>query len=178
MPNTKNINEVKQLEEKLAGSSAVFLADYAGLTVKAQGQLRDKIRAAGGDLQVAKNRLLKIAMKNTGYDTTMLEEHMLGPNITLFTSTDAIAPLKALVEFAKSNELEKPSIKIGVLGKDVLSIEKVKQLASLPSKAELIAKLLYTIKAPLSGLVSVINGPTRSLVYALNAIKEKKGAAA
>ncbi len=178
MANTKNVNEVKQLEEKLAGSSAVFLADYAGLTVKAQGALRDKVRAAGGDLRVAKNRLLKIAMeKHLAVLPRELEELLRGPNITLFTSQDAVAPLKALVEFAKANDLEKPSIKIGVLGKDVLSMEKVKQLAALPSKLQLIAKLLYTIKAPMSGMVNVLSAPTRNLVYAISAIKDKKATA-
>lgn len=177
MPNTKNKSEVKALEEKLAGSSAVFFADYAGLTVKAQGQLRAKVREAGGDLRVAKNRLLKIAMKNSGYETDALSEHMLGPNITLFTGNDPVAPLKALVDFAKASEIEKPAIKAGVLGKEVLSMEKVKQLASLPSKAELIAKLLYTIKAPVSGIVNVLAAPTRNLVYALSAIKDKKASA-
>jgi large subunit ribosomal protein L10 len=176
MPNTKNKTEVKALEEKLVGASAVFLADYAGLTVKAQGQLRDKVRAAGGDLRVTKNRLLKIAMKNNGYDTDAVSSELLGPNITLFTSSDPVAPLKALVEFAKSNELEKPTIKAGYLGKDVLSLDKVKQLAALPSKNELIAKLLYVIKAPATGLVNVLSAPTRNLVYALAAIKEKKNA--
>lgn len=176
MPNKKNVSEVKVLEEKLAGSSAVFFADYAGLTVKAQGTLRNAVRAAGGELKVTKNRLLKIAMKNKGYDTDAIASELVGPNVTLFTGNDPVAPLKALVDFAKANEMEKPTIKAGVLGKEVLSITKVKQLASLPSKGELIAKLLYTIKAPLSGMVNVLAAPTRNLVYALAAIKDKKNA--
>lgn len=174
MPNKKNVEEVKQLEEKLAGSTAVFLADYAGLTVQAQGELRAQIRAAGGELKVSKNRLLKIALKNQGYDTDALAPELLGPNLTLFTMDDPATPLKALVEFAKGNELEKPAIKAGVLGKNVLSLTKVKQLASLPGKSELIAQLMYTIKAPISGMVNVMAAPTRNLVYALNAIKESK----
>lgn len=176
MPNAKNTKEVKALEEKLAESSAVFFADYAGLTVKDQGKLRDKIRQAGGDLKVAKNRLLKIAMKNKGYDTEALGLHMLGPNITLFTGNDPVSPLKALVEFAKANDKELPMVKGGVLGKDVLTLDKVKQLAALPSKMELIAKLMYVIKAPVTGMVNVLSAPTRNLVYALSAIKDKKNA--
>jgi large subunit ribosomal protein L10 len=176
MPNQKNLSEVKELEAKLAESSAVFLADYAGLTVKAQGELRNAVRAAGGDLRVSKNRLLKIALKNSGYDTDALQAELTGPNLTLFAANDAVSPLKALVEFAKANELEKPSIKTGVLGKEILSITKIKQLASLPGKNELIAKLMYTIKGPLSGMVNVLAAPARDLVYALNAIKEKKAA--
>lgn len=175
MPNEKNQNEVKLLEEKLTSSSAVYLADYAGLSVKDQVILRDQVRAAGGDLRVTKNRLLKIAMKNVGLDTDALSTDLLGPNITLFAGSDPVTPLKALVDFAVGQDNEKPAIKIGVYEKNVISLDKVKQLASLPGRDQLIAKLIYTIKAPLSGIANVLAAPTRNLVYALSAIQTKRG---
>ncbi len=176
MPNTKNIASVKELEGKLETASAVFLADYAGLSVKAQSELRRKVREAGGELSVAKNSLLKIALKNKGYDVDTLSAELTGPNLTLFTTSDAVAPLKALVEYAKGTELLKPTIKGGYLGKEILSLEKVKQLAALPSKAELVAKLLGTLTNPARNLVGVLSAPMRNFVYALSAIKDKKAA--
>jgi large subunit ribosomal protein L10 len=174
MPNQKNIAGVAELEGKLDSAQAVFLADYAGLTVKEQVTLRDVVRAAGGDMTVAKNSLLKIAMTNKGMDAAKLESELTGPNITLFATTDPVAPLKAMVEFAKGNDKELPKIKAGILGKDVLSMEKVMQLAKLPSKAELIAKLLGTLSNPARNMVGILVAPMRSLVYALSAVNKKQ----
>lgn len=174
MPNKQNIASVAELQTKLGKTQAVFLADYAGLTVKEQVALRDLVRAAGGTITVAKNSLLKIAMTNSGMDTSKLETELTGPNLTLLANEDAIAPLKALVEFAKTNDKELPKIKAGILGKEVLSITKVMQLAALPSKLELIAKLLNTLSNPARNLVNVLSAPMRNFVYALSAIKDQK----
>lgn len=173
MPNKQNIKAVAELEVKLDGAQAVFLADYQGLTVKEQVKLRDVVRAAGGDMTVAKNSLLKIAMTNKGLDATKLESELTGANITLFAGSDAVAPLKAMVEFAKGNDKELPKVKAGILGKDVLSITQVMQLAKLPSKAELVAKLLGTLSNPARNMVGILVAPMRSLVYALSAVSKK-----
>jgi large subunit ribosomal protein L10 len=174
MPNKQNIKAVAELVEKLDKVQAVFIADYAGLTVKEQVELRDKIRSAGGSVTVAKNSLLKIAMTSKGYDVTSLDKELTGPNLTLLAENDAVAPLKALVEYAKGNEKNLPKIKAGILGKDVLSMEKVMQLAALPSKNELIAKLLGTLSNPARNMVGILVAPMRSLVYALSAVNKKK----
>jgi len=173
MPNNKNISAVAELTTKLDQVQAVFIADYAGLTVKEQVTLRGLVRAAGGDMTVAKNSLLKIAMKNKDFDITSIEQALTGPNITLLANGDAVAPLKAMVEFAKTNDKNLPKIKAGVLGKEVLSITKIMQLATLPSKNELIAKLMGTLSNPARNLVSVLTAPMRNFVYALNAISKK-----
>ena len=157
----------------MSQAQAIFLANYAGLSVKEQVKLRQAVQAAGGDLTVAKNSLLKIALNNSGVDTTTIDADLTGPNITLFADTDAVAPLKALVEFAKGSGKELPKVKSGILGKEVLSMEKVIQLSQLPSKLELIAKLLGTMSNPARNLVNVLSAPTRNLVYALSAIKDK-----
>src|SRR3989339_764843 len=176
MPNKQNISAVAELETKLSLAQAVYLADYAGLTVKEQVKLRQAIQAAGGDMTVAKNSLLKIAMTNQGLDTTKLESDLTGPNITLFAGTDAIAPLKAMVEFAGSNEKELPKLKSGILGKEILSFTQVIQLSKLPSKNELIAKLLGTLVNPARNMVGILVAPMRSLVYAISAVNKKKAA--
>ncbi len=174
MPNQKNLEEVKNLEQQLDQVQALFLANYSGLSVKDQQELRAKVKEAGGYLKVTKNTLLKIALKNKGFDVETLSEALTNQNITLFATDDPVAPLKVMVEFAK--EHEKPEVKAGFLGKETLPLEKITQLASLPSKDELIAKLMRTIQGPMSGLVNVLSAPTRNLVYALNTIKEKKEA--
>lgn len=172
MPNKKNLSEVKKIEEQLDNTQALFLADYTGLDVKAQNELREKVKEAGGELKVTKNTLLKLALKNKNIDADTISEELTGQNITLFATDDPIAPLKVVVEFAK--EHDKPKIKAGILGKEIISMEKITQLASLPSKAELIATLIRQIQAPISGIVNVLSAPTRNLVYALNALKDKK----
>jgi len=173
MPNKQNIAAVAELVEKLDKVQAIFIADYAGLTVKEQVTLRDLVRSAGGDMTVAKNSLLKIAMTSKGFDVSTLDKELTGPNITLLANGDVVAPLKAMVEFAKGNERNLPKVKAGILGKDVLSMEKVMQLASLPSKNELVAKLLGTLTNPARNLVSVLSAPMRNFVYALSAISKK-----
>jgi large subunit ribosomal protein L10 len=173
MPNKQNIAAVAELVAKLDKVQAIFVADYAGLTVKEQVTLRDLVRTAGGTITVAKNSLLKIAMTSKGYDFASIEKELTGPNLTLLAENDAVAPLKAMVEFAKTNEKNLPHVKAGILGKEVLSMEKVMQLAALPSKNELIAKLLGTLSNPARNLVSVLSAPMRNFVYALSAISKK-----
>ena len=173
MPNQQNIQAVAELVAKLDKVSAVFLADYAGLKVSEQVALRDLVRAQGGTLTVAKNSLLKIALTNKGYDISALAKELTGPNLTLLANTDAVAPLKAMVEFATAHDKNLPRVKAGILGKEILSITKVMQLASLPSKNELIAKLLNTLSNPAANLVRVLSAPMRNFVYALSAISKK-----
>lgn len=174
MPNKKNVNSVKNLESKLETTQALYLADYQGLSVKDQTELRRRVKEAGGELTIAKNRLLKIAMRNKGFEVESIDTFLKGSNITLFAQNDPIAPLKALVDFSSKNEKELPAIKMGILDKKALSIKEVLHLASLPSKTELIAKLLGTLTNPARNMVGVLSAPIRNFVYALNAIKERK----
>jgi len=171
MPNKANQEAVEKLQSRLENTKAIFIADYAGLNVKSQQILRAKVKEAGGELKVTKNTLLKIAMKNNDIDVDTISTELEGQNITLFATDDPIAPLKVVVDFAKEHEI--PTIKAGILDKEILSMEKIKQLASLPSKQQLIAQLIGQIKAPTTGLVNVLTTPTRNLVYALSSLKTK-----
>ena len=174
MPNKKNIAEVADLTKKVEASSAIYLADYAGLSGNDQVELRSQITQAGGELKITKNRLLALALKSKHAKLSPeMVQALKGPNATLFAGDDAIAPLKALVEFAKENGAKKPEIKAGILGTEALTLDKVKYLASLPGKDQLIAKLLGTLANPARNLVGVLTAPTRNLVYALNAISKK-----
>jgi large subunit ribosomal protein L10 len=175
MPNTKNIAIVEQLKTNMAGAKSVVIADYSGINVADQNKLRAEISKAGGSLNVAKNRLFKlVAKEHVSGDSSALDEALNGQNAFLFALEDAVSPLKALFDFAKDNENLK--IKLGILDGRVLSYEETENLSKLPSKPELIVKLMGQLQAPAYGLVNVLSATTRNLVYALNAIKEKKEA--
>ncbi len=169
MPSQKNLQAVEALKTQFAGAKAIFFADYQGLTVSQMGDLRDKIRAVTGEFSVAKNTLLKLALP---YD---LKEVLQGPTAILVAKEDEISPLKTVVEFAKDAEL--PKIKAGIFEDRILTAKEVNDLAKLPSKPELQAKLVAILKGPLYGLANVLSGNTRKLVYVLQAIKEQKSAA-
>jgi large subunit ribosomal protein L10 len=173
MPSQKNLDQITILKDKFAKAKSIVLADYAGLPVNLQQSLRAKVIEAGGELVVAKNTLLKITAKELDYPIDALTNSFTGPTITLFAYEDEIAPIKALAEFAKENEL--PTIKAGYLNKEPLTKEQVDSLAKLPTKIELIAKTVGTIKAPLTGFVNVLSGNLKNLIYVLTAISKKGG---
>jgi large subunit ribosomal protein L10 len=173
MPSQKNLDQIKDLKDKLTRAKSVVLADYRGLSVSLQQDLRQKILDAGGELLVIKNTLLKIALKEENFDFETLVDSFTGPTITLFAYEDSVAPIKALAEFAKEHEL--PQIKAGFLSKDPLTKDQVEELAKLPTKLELLAKTVATVKAPLTGFVNILSGNIRNLIYALEAIKQKGG---
>jgi large subunit ribosomal protein L10 len=171
MPSQKNIDAVATLKDKLADAKSVVLADYSGLSVVDQTRLRLNITDAGGEFTVAKNNLIKLALEKELVTDAVLDA-LNGPTAVLFSNKDAVAALKALVEFSKEHEL--PQVKLGFMDGKVLTLDEVKQLASLPGRDELMAKLVSQLKAPTYGLVNVLQGNLRGLVQALKQYKEKK----
>ena len=160
MPSEKNVATVNLLKTKLQQAKSIVFADASGLSVNLQRELRQKIKLAGGELIVAKNTLLKIALG--------VKDQLAGPTITLLAYDDEIAPIKALAEFAKAHEL--PKIKAGFLAKEPLTKDQVETLANLPTKIELLAKTVGTLQAPITGFVNVLQGNLRKLVYVLKAV--------
>jgi len=173
MPSQKNQELFETLKTHLDESKSVVVANYSGLNVEAQNELRAKLTEAGGSLQVARNRIFKLAAKETvteGFEA--LEKSLEGQNAFLFSKEDAVSAIKVLFKFSEDNEALE--IKLGILNERVLSYEETEALSKLPSKTELIAQLISRLQGPSYGLVNVLNGPTRGLVNALNAIKDKK----
>lgn len=160
MPNAKNVATVNLLKTKLKDAKSLVFADASGLSVNLQRELRQTVKLAGGELIVVKNTLLKLALG--------VKELLPGPTITLLAYEDEIAPIKALAEFAKTHEL--PKIKAGFLAKEPLSKEQVETLANLPTRIELLAKTVGSLKSPISGFVNVLQGSLRKLVYVLKAV--------
>lgn len=172
-----NISQKKELVERvskeLANAEITILVDYKGLDVLAMTELRAKLREAGVATEVVKNTLLKLAAQDS--DTALMNDFLKGPNAIVISQDDPVAPAKILVDFAKDNE--KLEIKAGAMGGKLLSADDIKALSKMPSKEELLAKLVYTLNAVPTNLVNVLSGVPRSFVNVLNAIKDQKDAA-
>ncbi|HBN83041.1 MAG TPA: 50S ribosomal protein L10 [Clostridiales bacterium] len=161
--------EVSEIVEILKSSQGVVLSEYQGIQVDKDTQMRKEMREAGVTYKVVKNATLIHAFNQMGYKG--FEEDLKGPN-AIACSQDPVAPSKLMSKYAK--QIDKIKIKSGVLEGARIDIDKVNQLATLPSKEELIAKVVSGFNAPLYGLVNVLNGNLRGLVVALNAIVEKR----
>jgi len=172
-----NISQKKELVENLAKELAdaeiSFLVDYKGLTVSQVTELRAKLRDAGAQMAVVKNTLMRLAVKETGSE--VLTDLFKGPNAIIISKDDPVAPAKVISDFLKTNE--KIQLKGAALGGKLLSEEDVMQLAKMPSKEELLAKLVYTLNAVPTNLVNVLAGVPRSFLNVLNAVKDQKDAA-
>lgn len=167
----KKESELASLKENFKTAKTAIFSVASGLTVSDSQELRRKLKSQQVVLQVGKKTLLKKALEDNQLPTGELED-LRGNVAVAFGLADEVAPAKALAEFAKTHE--KLQLKFGLLEGQVITLEKVKQLASLPGKTELLAKLVGTIKAPVNGLVNVLAGNLRGLVNVLNAIKDAK----
>ncbi len=163
MPKTRQQKEavVVKLSEQLDKAKAVVFADYKGLTMKQLSDLRDKLRDVSGELTITKNTLLKKALPAGRQARPELE--LEGPTATLFAYDDEISPIKILVKSLKDAAIGK--VKSGFLGETALDEARILQLATLPTKDELRGKTVGVLVAPLQGIVSVLQGNLRNLVY-------------
>ena len=161
---------VKNLAKEIKESKAVVFSDFRGLSVKDMTTLRKELRGQGVDLKVAKKTLITLALKDAGIDTDT--KNMEGQIALAISREDEVVAAKIIAKMAKANENLK--IVSGLLGKGVLSKEEVIALSKLPSKDELLAKLVGTLNAPVSGFVNVLAGNLRGLVNVLKAIGDSK----
>ncbi len=147
------------------------VTDYRGLSVGKMMQLRSDVREVAGEYKVAKNNLVRLAIRDTAYQA--LEDFLTGPNGWVFAYDDPVGLSKALVKFAEENEAL--TIKGAVLDGTLLEPAQVKGLAALPSLPELQAQLLSLMQAPASRLLRTIQEPGSQLVRLLDALKERQG---
>ena len=160
---------VSEVAAKLQGAQSVIVAEYRGLNVERVTQLRSKARKSGVWLRVLKNTLARRAVKGTPFEK--LSEQMVGP-LMYGISQDPVAGAKVLSEFAKENELF--VIKAGAMPNAVMSAQDIKALSQLPSREELIAKLLGTLQAPMVTLVRTLNEVPGKFVRTLAAVRDSK----
>jgi len=163
---------VNEIKEKLQRAGAIVLVDYRGLNVEEVTELRKRFREAGADYKVYKNTLMTRAFNEL--ENESLIPYLTGPNAIALGYDDPVAPAKILADFAKDHD--KLEIKAGIVDGKFIDVDGVKTLASLPSKEVLVAQVLGGLNSPITGLVSVLQGNIRNLVYALNAISEQKTA--
>lgn len=163
---------VSALHQVFEGANSVIVTQYSGLTVAEITDLRNKMRAAGASFKVTKNRLTRLALAGTKHEE--LSDFFVGPTAIAY-STDAVAAAKVCADFGKTNE--KLVLIGGSLDGDVLSVDRVKALAALPSLDELRAKILGMLQTPASRIASVLQAPGGQVARVLSA-KAAQGEAA
>ncbi len=162
--------EIEKLKGKFSKAQIMIVTDYKGLTVEKFNLLRRKLVEKNSHIKVIKNRLAKIAVKDTPMDA--LAVHFKGTTAVATSDTDPVGPAKAYTDFVKENE--QVQFKAAFMGGKVLSAAQVEALAKLPSREELVAKLMGSMQAPARNLVSVMAQIPRQVVNVLAAIRDQK----
>ena len=160
---------VAEVSEQLAKAQAVILAEYRSVPVKDMTELRKRARGVGVYLRVLKNTLARRAIAQTPFKG--LTEKMVGP-LAYGISSDPVAVAKVLQEFAKENE--KFVIKAGAMPNVVMSAREVAELAKMPSRQELLAKLVATMQAPIAKFVRTLNEVPGKFARTLAAVRDQK----
>jgi len=171
MLKSKKSEVVASLQEKLGRAECQILTDFKGLKVAEFTQLRRELKEAGGELAVVKNTLLKLASEEAMAQA--LANYLVGPTALVLAYRDPVEIAKIVSKYAK----DKPDnfkLKAGVLGHSILTEKDLLELAKLPSREVLLAKLLGVLQGIPTALVSVLAGVPRKLMYTLKALEEKR----
>jgi len=164
---------IEDLTDKINRQKSAALIDFSGIDSVNLFALRDELKKEDCQLQVIKKTLVQKVLEKLGEkDLADKIKSIKGQMALVFGFSDEVAPAKVCYQFSKKQE--KLQLIAGILGKEFLDKEKIMALAELPSKQELLARLVGSLKAPISNFVYVLNGNIKGLVCALNAIKENK----
>lgn len=163
---------VSDIKEKLENAKSLVVVDYRGMTVAQVTELRSQFRAAGVEYVVLKNTLVRRALHELNIEG--LDNVLEGPSAFAFGVSDPVAPAKVIMDYIAKTKIENLKVKAGLVDGTVIDIQGIKALAELPPKEVLIAKLMGSLNAPISGLVGVLSATLRSLVYAIEAVRKQK----
>ena len=167
----KKAEKVTQLAHELEGSTSAIVGTFAKLTVAQDFELRKTVRAAGGRYRVLKNKLAARAAQGSKIEAAL--QGLKGVSSVAYTSGDPVALAKALSTWVGENA--EFTFKLGIIDGKVITVEEVKQLATMPSKETIFSKLLFLINAPAQRLVTVVGGVGRNLAVVVDqGVKENK----
>ena len=172
MANAEKTESVEELKERFNGVHTAVLTEYRGLTVRQLSDLRKQLKGAAADYKVVKNRLARIAIKDSPLDG--LGKHLTGPTGVAYTRKDPVPVAKALQAFLRNNPAL--TIKVGIVEGKVLEPAALKSLADLPSKDALRAQIVGAVQGPMGKIVTLLTAVQGELVRVLEA-RSKQGAA-
>lgn len=172
-PKPEKVQVVEDFSKRLQASKSAVVTGYTGLTVEEVTDLRAKLFHAKVEYHVVKNNLARIALNKC--NITVLDDLLTGPTAIALAMEDAVAPARVLTKFAKNHG--KLSVKGGWMDGRKITLQDIKAMSNLPSREVLIAKVLGSMMSPITGIVQVLAGPMRKMVYALNAVAQAKGKA-
>jgi large subunit ribosomal protein L10 len=161
---------VEELKDELAWARSAYLFDFRGIKVGPVNQLRRQIESSNCRYRVEKNTLIGYAVEGTEMET--LGSELTGMTAIAYSGEDPVALAKVLIAFAKENPTF--TFKTGMVEGRVITGDQMKEIASMPGREELLAKLLFLLQSPIRGLVTVLSGTARSLVTVLSRIAEQK----
>ncbi len=170
MPRPEKVQAVADIKERMEGAQAVFLAEYAGLSVQEQQTLRRELRANGAEFKVVKMTLARLAA--AGLDIDDLDALLLGPTGLTFADGDPVGAAKVLRDFAKGHEVL--VIKGGLLGREFLTPERIAQLADIEPREVLLAKIAGAFEAPMAKMAGLLAALPRNAATAMQQLLEKK----
>jgi large subunit ribosomal protein L10 len=168
----QKIDISEKLADKLQKATSVVFTDYKGLKMSQLKELRSQLAENSAEFTITKNTLLEAAFRREKIEVSDAKATE-GPTATLFSYGDEVSAIKILTKALKTFEVG--SVKGGLIDGEFMAADKVKRLAELPSKDELRAKVVGSLGAPLYGIVGVLQGNLRNLVYALDQIRISKG---
>ncbi len=171
MKKEEKAQEIQELKATFLSSKNVILGTFQGISVAQDTELRRQVRATKSGYQVVKNTLAKIAAKDTPVE--LLVGKFQGTTSVAFNAGDPVALAKVLTQYAKDQPVF--TFKAGIVEGRVISLKDLAAIAELPSREELLSKLLFVLKAPLQRLATVLQASPRKLAVALNEVARKKG---
>ncbi len=173
MPTNEKSTKVAEIKQRFSGAVGVIMTDYRGLSVKQMQALRSKLRETGCEIKVYKNSLTEIAVRELALPS--MGDLLEGPTAFVFAPEDSVATAKAIVDFAKEHKALE--VKGGFIENGLVDAAGVKAIASLPSREELVAKLMGVLLGPVRGFMGMANAPVSAFARAVQAVADQKAAA-